>query len=76
MKLREWLNQEKGRATSLARLLKVSKARVTQMADRDGVPRAHMRAVYVFTEGAVDYESMLSGTDAATPAATGEVQHG
>lgn len=58
MKLKTWLNEERGRATALAAELKVSIGRISQMAD-DGVPPKYMLAVRAFTKDAVTLESMV-----------------
>lgn len=63
MKLKAWLNQERGRSRGLADHLGVSPGRVTQMAD-DGVPPKFMFAVRDFTRGKVSLEDLV---EARTP---------
>jgi DNA-binding transcriptional regulator YdaS (Cro superfamily) len=58
MKLKEWITAERGRASSLALHLGVSRGRISQMAS-DGVPKAYMRQVRDFTRGKVTLEEML-----------------
>lgn len=59
MRLKDWLDAERGRYSALADALDVTLSRVSQMA-RDGVPKAHLIAVRDFTGGAVSIEEMLS----------------
>lgn len=58
LKLKTWLDAERGRATSLANHLGVSLSRVSQFAD-DGVPPKYMLAVRDFTNGAITLDSMV-----------------
>jgi DNA-binding transcriptional regulator YdaS (Cro superfamily) len=58
MKLKTWLEAERGRATALAAHLGVTLARISQMAD-DGVPPKYMLSVRDFTDGAVTLESLV-----------------
>jgi len=58
MKLKTWLEMERGRATALAEKLGVSTGRITQMSD-DGVPIKYMKQVIAFTGGAVSLESLV-----------------
>ncbi len=58
MKLKAWLDSERGRYARLASLLGVTVGRVSQIA-RDGVPKAHLLAVRDFTGGEVSIEDML-----------------
>lgn len=73
MKLKTWLDAERGRCTALAGHLGVSVGRISQMAD-EGVPVKHMQAVRAFTENSVTLEEMV---EARTPenAATEPVRH-
>jgi len=66
MKLKSWLEAERGRAKALADHLNVSIARVSQMS-QDGVPPKYMLAVRDFTNGSVTLESLV---EARTPDAT------
>lgn len=75
LKLKTWLDAERGRATSLAHHLGVSLSRISQMAD-DGVPPKYMIAVRDFTSGLVSLESLVQDRtvqEAAAPA-NGEPQ--
>ena len=63
MNLKDWLNQSRGRATSLAAHLDISASRMSQISD-DGVPDKFKLAVRDFTHGAVTLESMV---EARTP---------
>ena len=65
MRLKDWLDAERGRYKALADDLGLTVGRVSQMA-RDGVPKAHLIAVRDFTGGEVSIEEML---DTATPIA-------
>ncbi len=58
MRLKHWLDAERGRYRALAATLGVTTGRVSQMA-RDGVPKAHLIAVRDFTGGEVSIEEML-----------------
>jgi DNA-binding transcriptional regulator YdaS (Cro superfamily) len=58
MQLKQWLNEGRGRATSLAKRLGVSLGRVSQMA-ADGVPVQHMVTVRDFTGGSVSIDEMV-----------------
>lgn len=59
MKLKAWLEAERGRHKALASYLGVSPGRLTQMA-QSGVPAKHMLAVRDFTSGDVTLEEMAS----------------
>jgi DNA-binding transcriptional regulator YdaS (Cro superfamily) len=76
LKLKTWLDAERGRATSLANHLGVSLSRVSQFAD-DGVPPKYMLAVRDFSHGEVTLDSMVQERTPA-PAATEakEAAHG
>jgi len=63
MKLKTWLDAERGRAKALADHLNVSIARVSQMS-QDGVPPKYMLAVRDFTDGNVTLEALV---EARTP---------
>lgn len=63
MRLRTWLDAERGRYTALAAHLGVTVGRVSQMADT-GVSTKFMLAVRDFTSGAVTLEDMV---EAKTP---------
>lgn len=63
MKLKPWLDEERGRYTALANHLRVSVGRVSQMAD-DGVSTKYLFAVRDFTGGAVSLEELV---EARTP---------
>ena len=65
MRLKDWLDAERGRYKALADDLGLTVGRVSQMA-RDGVPKAHLIAVRDFTRGEVSIEEML---DTAPPIA-------
>jgi len=65
MKLKAWLQAERGRNKALADHLGVSEGRASQMAD-DGVPVKHMNSVREFTGDAVTLEDMVQER---TPAA-------
>jgi DNA-binding transcriptional regulator YdaS (Cro superfamily) len=58
MKLKTWLDAERGRAKALADHLNVSLARVSQMS-QDGVPPKYMLTVRDFTGGNVSLESLV-----------------
>lgn len=58
LKLKTWLDAERGRATYLANHLGVSLSRVSQFAD-NGVPPKYMLAVRDFTNGAITLDSMV-----------------
>lgn len=58
MKLKSWLDEERGRSKALADHLDVSPGRITQMAD-DGVPPKFMLLVRDFTNGAVSLEELV-----------------
>ena len=79
MELKTWLNQERGRATSLAAHLHLSLGRISQIAD-EGVPKKYMIRVRDFTGNAVTLECMASPKNApglAQPStSTKEVGHG
>lgn len=59
MRLKEWLDAERGRYRLLAQALGVTIGRVSQMA-RSGVPKSHLIAVRDFTGGEVSIEEMLA----------------
>ena len=67
MKLKTWLDAERGRATALAAHLGVTLGRVSQMTS-DGVPVAHMVSVRDFTRGAVSIEEMVLARGEPVPA--------
>lgn len=58
LKLKTWLDAERGRATALANHLGLTLSRVSQFAD-DGVPPKYMLAVRDFTKGKVTLDSMV-----------------
>lgn len=58
MKLKLWLDDERGRSAALAAHLGVTPGRISQMA-ADGVPVKFMQAVNQFTEGAVSIVDMV-----------------
>lgn len=58
LKLKTWLDAERGRATALANHLDVTLSRVSQFAN-DGVPPKYMLAVRDFTNGEVTLDSMV-----------------
>lgn len=64
LKLKTWLDAERGRATALANHLGVTLSRVSQFAD-GGVPPKYMLAVRDFTGGEVTLDSLVQ---ARTPA--------
>lgn len=59
MDLKNWLNQERGRATALASHLHLSLGRISQIAE-EGVPKKYMLRVRDFTGNAVTLECMAS----------------
>ncbi|MDA8522009.1 hypothetical protein [Acidovorax sp. NCPPB 4044] len=59
MKLKHWLDQERGRYASMAQHLGVTAGRMSQIAD-DGVPNKYMLAVRDFTAGSVSLEEMVA----------------
>lgn len=59
MRLKEWLDAERGRYRLLAQALGVTIGRVSQMA-RSGVPKSHLIAVRDFTGSEVSIEEMLA----------------
>jgi hypothetical protein len=59
MRLKQWLDAERGRYAALATHLGVTPARISQIACDDCVPRDHMRSVLEFTAGEVSLEEML-----------------
>lgn len=65
MKLKTWLDEERGRSKALADHLAVSPGRISQMAE-DGVPPKFMFSVRDFTGGAVSLEELV---EARTPEA-------
>ncbi len=58
MKLKIWLDAERGRPAALAAHLRVTAGRISQMAS-GGVPVKHMRSVSAFTGGAVSITAMV-----------------
>lgn len=76
MNLKDWLSAERGRSAALAAHLRVSRGRVSQMAD-EGVPKPHLLAVRDFTRGVVSLEELLAqGGVRRPPPAAQEVAHG
>ena len=73
MKLKTWLDAERGRYTALAAHLGISVGRASQLADQ-GVPTKFMLAVRDFTGGEVSLEELV---EARTPSSelAGEVPH-
>lgn len=71
LKLKTWLDAERGRATALANHLGLTLSRISQFAE-DGVPPKYMLAVRDFTNGDVTLDSLVRQR---TPAAQ-EVSHG
>lgn len=63
MKLKPWLDIERGRYTALAAHLNVTVSRISQMAS-DGVPVKFMHSVAEFTGGQVSITDMV---EARTP---------
>ena len=63
MKLKAWLDEERGRGVALAAHLGVDKSMVSQMAGEGEhairVPPTHYRAIRNFTNGAVTLEDLL-----------------
>lgn len=60
MKLKQWLEAERGRAKALAEHLECSKSMVSQMASGDvRVPPAYYRSIRDFTGGEVALEDLL-----------------
>lgn len=72
-KLQTWIKAERGRASALATHLKVSRSRISQMAEA-GVPVPYMLAVRDFTAGSVTLEDMVATRTLA--AQTQEQAHG
>ncbi|WP_313334057.1 YdaS family helix-turn-helix protein [Comamonas sp.] len=71
-KLQTWISAERGRASSLAAHLNVSRSRMSQIVD-DGVPIKYMVAIRDFTAGEVTLEDMVtSRTQAGGTAAPKE----
>ncbi|MBD9406258.1 hypothetical protein IB236_12995 [Acidovorax sp. ACV02] len=68
LKLKTWLDAERGRATALANHLGLTLSRISQFAD-DGVPPKYMLAVRDFSHGEVTLDSMVQERT-PTPAAT------
>ena len=66
MKLKTWLEAERGRYTALAAHLGVTIGRVSQIAS-DGVPTKFMTTVRDFTGGAVTLEAMVSERTPSLP---------
>lgn len=58
MDLKNWLDAERGRSKALAAHLKVSRSRISQMAD-NGVPPKYMLCLREFTKGEVTLEEMV-----------------
>lgn len=65
MKLKTWLDAERGRATALAAHLQLSSGRISQMAD-SGVPPKYMLSIRDFTNGEVTLEALVQARTAAT----------
>ena len=63
MKLKSWLDEERGRASALAAHLGLTAGRISQMA-ADGVPVKFMQTVSAFTGGDVSITEMV---DERTP---------
>lgn len=59
MELKNWLDQESGRASQMALHFKVTVSAITQW--RKAVPVNRMREVRSYTKGAVDFNDMLPG---------------
>lgn len=57
-KLHTWITAKRGRASSLASRLKVSRSRISQIAD-GVVPAKYMLAIRDFTAGEVTLEEMV-----------------
>jgi DNA-binding transcriptional regulator YdaS (Cro superfamily) len=68
MKLKHWLDEERGRYTALAVHLGVSVGRVSQMAD-DGVSTKYLFAVRDFTSGSVSLEELVEARTKDAPVA-------
>ena len=66
MKLKIWLQAQRGRCKALADHLGISQGRVSQIAE-EGVPTRHMLSVRDFTGGAVSLEGMLQDRGSLTP---------
>ena len=66
MKLKSWLDEERGRASALAAHLGLTAGRISQMA-ADGVPVKFMQIVSAFTAGGVSVNEMV---DERTPDAS------
>ena len=66
MKLKYWLDVERGRYTALAVHLDVSVSRISQIAD-DGVPVKFMQSVSAFTGGEVTIEDLVNERTPDTP---------
>jgi len=60
MDLKTWLSQGRGRAVDLAKKLELTRARIYQMANGDGVPDRYKLAVRAFTKNAVSLEAMVN----------------
>ena len=71
LKLKTWLDAERGRATALASHLNLTLSRISQFAD-EGVPPKYMLAVRDFTGGQITLESLVQQR---TPAKS-EIAHG
>jgi len=64
--LRQWLDEERGRATALAAKLGVTISAVTQVADGDiRVPPSWYAVIVEMSEGEVPFERLLQPTKAA-----------
>lgn len=66
MRLKEWLDSERGRYGALAAHLGLTLSRVSQIA-RDGVPKSYLLRIRDFTDGAVSIEEMLEPPIVAAP---------
>ena len=66
MRLKEWLDAERGRYGALAAHLGVSLSRVSQMAS-SGVPKMYLVKIRDFSGGLVTLEDMLDAADRDPP---------
>jgi hypothetical protein len=66
MRLKTWLDAERGRYGQLARALGVTRSRVSQIAS-DGVPKSYLIPIREFTGGAVSLEDMLTADRSPAP---------
>lgn len=67
MTFSDWLDADRGRLTALAAQFGLTQSAVSQWRV-NGVPRARMKAVRDFTDGAVSLDEMLPGEPSAEPA--------